>query len=243
MKNFFEGLEHSKSFSFMINDNGNMVPKKDVQYTLFEGEYFPFVLFAEELHAINDYCYTVINSIESECGKANEEVIKQRKEQRSDDVFFRFTSYEMLMGLEEDLYTWRWIYDITAAHLVVLLYAYLEKTLKYIYKWYVEEKIIKPSSNNKKTPKMFKLIYNILETNKRDFIQTAPEIYNILENARKMRNNFAHDNLEGKNLDFHEDYIYAERSFMPTFKLTNLFDAITLILFNVEKIYIRKISD
>jgi len=239
---FFDGLEHSSSFSFIIEE-GKPIPVKEVQYILFESDFVPFIVFSDELYSINDYCFSVATTIQNERNEAHEEMIIQRREQKSyDGGFLQLTPYETLMSIESRVRSWEWISNIMSVHLVVLLYAYLEKTLKYIKKWYVDEKIIEPRQNNSSTPKLFWLIYHILETDEDQFIQSAPHVYNVLEEARKMRNNFAHDNLEGKKLDNTEDYLYAERSFIPTFKLTELFDAVTLTLFYTEEVYKKKVK-
>lgn len=42
---FYKGLKHSSAFSSIIDDNGNFVDAEQTDYMLFEGTYFPFVVF------------------------------------------------------------------------------------------------------------------------------------------------------------------------------------------------------
>ena len=109
------------------------------------------------------------------------------------------------MSLEAQQSQWKWIADVTAGHLVILLYSFLEKTLKYIYKWFTEEKII-TLKYNKKKPKIYFWMYNIFEMDEEKFQEKYGEVYDILDECRKIRNHFAHDNLEGVE-ESDEDYI------------------------------------
>lgn len=188
------------------------------------------------MRALNDYCYTVVCSVKNQFEEVKDAVKIQEKEQyHIDSEFWGFTPFEVMMGLESQLYQWDWIYNITSAHLVILLNAFLEKTLKYIHRWFVNEKIIIPV--NKRNSKIFVWIYDLLKTNKAEFIKSKPEIYSVLEAVRVMRNNFAHDNLEGAELNDDEDYIYADRKFTPSFRLIAVFTAISEILYCIEGIY------
>lgn len=127
--------------------------------------------------------------------------------------------------------------DITSAHLVILWYAYLEKTLKYIYKWYMDEKLISSQYKIKKPAVNFWL-YNILNMDDDSFRNSEPELYRVLNAARRMRNNFAHDNLEGADLE-NGDYIYGSRKYEPDFQLTDLIHTISVILYKAEQILTR----
>ena len=72
------------------------------------------------------------------------------------------------MSLEARQSQWKWITDVAAGHLVILLYSFLEKTLKYIYRWFIERKII-TLKYNKKNPKIYFWLYNIFEMDEEAF--------------------------------------------------------------------------
>lgn len=54
MDYFFEGLEHSSAFGFLLDEQGKFVPVKETCYQLYESDYYPFAEFADELRALND---------------------------------------------------------------------------------------------------------------------------------------------------------------------------------------------
>lgn len=239
MNDFFNNLEHSDSLAFSINSIGKVVSVKEIEYLLYDSSVYPLVEFSEELKALNDYCYTVVQSIKNELSEVKEERGKywQNPYDDSDCLGNEATLFEIMMGLENRQYRWEWLLDITSAHLVILWYAYLEKTLKYIYKWYMDEKLISSQYKIKKPAVNFWL-YNILNMDDDSFRNSEPELYRVLNAARRMRNNFAHDNLEGADLE-NGDYIYGSRKYEPDFQLTDLIHAISVILYKAEQILTR----
>ena len=54
MDYFFEGLEHSSAFGFLLDEQGKFVPVKETCYQLYESDYYPFEEFVDELRALND---------------------------------------------------------------------------------------------------------------------------------------------------------------------------------------------
>lgn len=139
MNNFFDGLECSSAFGYTFDDDGNFIPIH-VNYSLWDARYFPFVVLGDELTSLNDYCYMIKNSIQSEFEIVTNDVDAHKRSPKGfDHKYWSFTSHEVLLGLEEEVYKWQWLNDITAAHLIILLYAYLEKTMKYICRLFLEK--------------------------------------------------------------------------------------------------------
>lgn len=206
MNPFFENLEDSSAFSFYFDEEGKPVQVKDTDYIIYKGDIFPMIVFADELWTLNDYCYKIVTTTEKELENIKERLDYYIKEEQEPSIrYIEFTPYEMQMSLEAQQSQWKWIADVTAGHLVILLYSFLEKTLKYIYKWFTEEKII-TLKYNKKKPKIYFWLYNILEMDEEKFQEKYGEVYDILDECRKIRNHFAHDNLEGVE-ESDEDYI------------------------------------
>ena len=232
MHDFFDGLEPTASFSFFFNDEGKAKPVKDTKYILFEGDILPFILFGDELHSINNYCYTVSNSIFEKVSECQNDLMAHLEYPHDAG---EWSSYEIEMELESELNRWDWLYRIVGTHLSILLHSFLEKTFKYIYKWYFEEQIISKSSRFYSKVKIYNFIYNVFGLDEDSFQNAFPNAYNILEQSRKLRNNFVHENLEG--LDGEDDYIYSTKKFSPPFKLIEFFTEITLLLYNAEKVY------
>lgn len=236
MKSFFENLEDSSAFGFCFDNAGKPVQVKKTDYILYEGDIFPLILFSDELRALNDYCYKIVIATGEELTNIKARMDYYRKEERKDSFKYSgFTVYEMQMGLEMEQNQWEWVADVSAGHLVILLYSFLEKTLKYIYKWFIEEKLIMPKYTKKK-PKVFFWLYNILEMNEETFQERYSEVYRILDQCRKIRNQFAHDNLEGAE-ESDEDYIYERRELKMDFRLVDFITIISIILYEIEKTY------
>lgn len=49
MDYFFEGLEHSSAFGFLLDEQGKFVPVKETCYQLYESDYYPLQNLADEL--------------------------------------------------------------------------------------------------------------------------------------------------------------------------------------------------
>lgn len=236
MNNFFDGLECSSAFGYTFDDDGNFIPIH-VNYSLWDARYFPFVVLGDELTSLNDYCYMIKNSIQSEFEIVTNDVDAHKRSPKGfDHKYWSFTSHEVLLGLEEEVYKWQWLNDITAAHLIILLYAYLEKTMKYICRLFLAEGIIKTKWKSKGS-KLSNYISFIMYVDIENRMLNVQNKLNLINEARKIRNNFAHDNLEGSDLDEDADYIYDNRAFAPPFKLIELIDAIANILSTVEDIW------
>ena len=78
MDYFFEGLEHSSAFGFLLDEQGKFVPVKETCYQLYESDYYPFAEFADELRALNDYCFLIAQAVNQEKERANQELIQTR---------------------------------------------------------------------------------------------------------------------------------------------------------------------
>lgn len=105
---FFENLE----VSFYFDNEGKPVQVNETDYIIYEGGIFPMVVFSDELRTLN---------------------IKERmdyyiKEEREPSVrYIEFTPYDMQMSLEARQSQWKWITDVVAGHLVILLYSFFRK--------------------------------------------------------------------------------------------------------------------
>lgn len=71
------------------------------------------------------------------------------------------------------------------------------------------------------------------------FREKYSEIYDILDECRKVRNHFAHDNLEGVG-ESDEDYVYEERELQKSFRLVDFITVISSILYEIEEIYKKR---
>lgn len=240
MNSFFENLEDSSAFSFYFDSTGKPVQVKNTDYILFQSEMFPMLLFEDELRALNDYCYKIVTAVTEELNEIQERFDYYSKDNLSFSGHMEFTPYEMQMSLQDQQSQWEWITDVTTGHLAILLYSFLEKTLKYIYKWFIEEKII-TTQYKKKRPKVYFWLYNILEIDEEIFQERYREVHNALEEFRKIRNNFAHDNLEGVERES-EDYIYEKRMLKSSVRLIDFITSISIILYEIEKIYKKKMD-
>lgn len=201
MDYFFEGLEHSSAFGFLLDEQGKFVPVKETCYQLYESDYYPFAEFADELRALNDYWFLIAQAVNQEKERANQELIQTRaKPEKEFPWLAPFTKTELLIGLEGESDQWEWAASISRAHLVILLYSFLEKTLKYLSEWFQEESIL---------------------TQKKS--------------SRKIRNQFAHENLEG-DLPALPEELSAEKA-SHKLKLVELIDVVGKVLKLTEEVY------
>lgn len=239
MVNFWNGLKHSSAFLFTFGDHGEVVQKDKTDYILYESNVFPFVIFEDELKALNDYCYTAAQVVgqEKQAMTDEKDKVKRLVESGNFKGTSAFTGYEIMLGLNDEERKWEWLSDITIPHMIILLYSFLEKTVKYVYKIFREEKRIVYYSSIKK-PKLYKEIYSILGLSEENFKMQNPEIFRILEEARRIRNNFAHDNLEGAETE--SDYAETVRKQEPSFQLIDFMSAISFLLYKMEEIYISR---
>lgn len=241
MNYFFENLEDSSAFSFYFDNNGKAIQVKETHYILYEGDAFPMTVFADELRALNDYCYTTVTSAQEELTNIEKKLeYYLKKEQESSWTYKEFTPYETQLALEMEQSQWKWIEDVTAGHLVILLYSFLEKTLKYIHQWFADEHIIVPQYKIR-NPKTHFLLYNIFEMEEAAFQEKYKDVYDILEKCRNIRNHFAHDNLEGvERAD--KDCIYEKRVLKESFRLIDIISVISIILYEIERIYDKTLN-
>lgn len=237
MDKFWDGLKHSSAFSFYFDKNGKCIQAEETDYILYEGDIFPFTVFGDELHALNDYCFGIVKQVKDEI-----EWYSNRKNEISEESYafiekeHEVTNYELLMEIESESYKWEWIADITSAHLVILVYSFLEKTMKYVHKIFKEDGRITVNSGVKR-PYLYMWICNIFGKTEDKFRIEYADIFDVLEECRKIRNNFAHDNLEGIERDSEQNYEYETRKLASSFRLIDFISTITLILYEVEKIY------
>lgn len=229
MSDFFEGLEQSEAFGFIMDQNGEFIPAGHPEYCLYDSGPYPYVKFADELRFLNDYCYAVSRLIYEKRTDSKESVEEQRrKPDNFNDFCVDITFAEIMIGLEDEDYKWEWLSNIVGAHLVILLYSFLEKTLKCIYQCLEDEKLASTKFKIKR-PVMNFWLYKILGTDEESFRKSEPEIFTVLSAARKMRNNFAHDNLEGQ--AEHDSNNCKEKL---DFRLIDLIDAISSVMYKVE---------
>ncbi|MGI6012190.1 MAG: hypothetical protein ACOX8H_11970 [Ruminococcus sp.] len=229
MNKFWDGLKHSSAFSFAFDGQGKTVQAEETEYFLYEAGSFPFVIFEEELHALNDYCYMLATQVEREAQRQRErkkEMEIQRQDRSIDD--------EWLMSAESERGKWSWLSDITIPYTVILLHSFLEKTMKYIFDVFDKENRFTDRPLIKR-PYLYSWICSVLGMSKKEFEREYPSVFCILDECRKIRNNFAHESLEGVRLD--GDYAYEERKLDPSFRLIDFISAITFILHETEKMY------
>lgn len=238
MKKFWDGLKYSSEFLYFTDESGKLIEPEEAGYRLYDSDLFPFIVFADELQSLNDYCCRIVEAVEQELDEWSEsctEVMENGVKQPG-----LFTEQEFLFGIEYEKHKWEWISGITSAHLVILLYSYLEKTVKYIYKFLKQSNIVLQKQALKR-PYLYSMLYNIFGKSEKEFRAEYTDIFNILEECRKIRNRFAHDNLEGAERNEEEDYIYEVRKLEPVFRLIDFISAITDILYKIESVYERAV--
>lgn len=134
MEGFFQGLEHSSAFAFVQNETGKFVRRKRTDYQLYEGNIYPFVEFGDQLRALNDYCFLVAQAVQEELLEKQSQLSHSKSCPEEElDWLEPFTRTELLLGMEGQQAQWEWAACISAAHLVMLLYAFLERTLREVY--------------------------------------------------------------------------------------------------------------
>lgn len=240
MDYFFEGLEHSSAFGFLLDEQGKFVPVKETCYQLYESDYYPFAEFADELRALNDYCFLIAQAVNQEKERANQELIQTRaKPEKEFPWLAPFTKTELLIGLEGESDQWEWVASISRAHLVILLYSFLKKTLKYLSEWFQEESIL-TQKKSKGEPKLYSYLYAILGIDKPKFYEQYREIAEILDASRKIRNQFAHENLEGDLPALPEELSIEKAS--HKLKLVELIDVVGKVLRLTEEVYEKEKS-
>lgn len=177
----------------------------------------------------------IAQAVNQEKERANQELIQTRaKPEKEFSWLAPFTKTELLIGLEGESDQWEWAASISRAHLVILLYSFLEKTLKYLSEWFQEESIL-TQRKSKGEPKLYSYLYAILGIDKLKFYEQYREIAEILDASRKIRNQFAHENLEG-DLPALPEELSAEKT-SHKLKLVELIDVVGKVLKLTEEVY------
>jgi len=182
----------------------------------------------------------IAQAVNQEKERANQELIQTRaKPEKEFSWLAPFTKTELLIGLEGESNQWEWAASISRAHLVILLYSFLEKTLKYLSEWFQEESIL-TQRKSKGEPKLYSYLYAILGIDKPKFYEQYREIAEILDASRKIRNQFAHENLEG-DLPALPEELSAEKA-SHKLKLVELIDVVGKVLKLTEEVYEKEKS-
>ncbi len=235
---FFEGLEDNAAFGFTIDETGRFVPVKKTCYTLFSGDLYPFVVFEEELSALNQYCFETAETLERNRLLAEEKLAAYRASEENDSPDGYCTRYELILSAEGKLFLWETIYWHAAQHLTTLLYAFLERTLHKIALLMKETSKEQPTNKPKDRllSKLEQYLSKIFEDSDTLFA-AAPEKKDVLEAARRLRNSTMHGGSfiqNPVNGDFEE-----ERPALP-FCLVEWIDTISYILWRAEAEYRRQ---
>ena len=236
MNEFWNGLKHSSAFCFTFDEQGKPVDVEKTDYILYQGTIFPFDIFGDELWSLNDYCYGIVKLLEQEEEKCLER--RKRIESGAYANTYGFTDYEWFSSIASEEYKREWIADVMIPHLIILLYSFLEKTMNHIYKLFEEEGRISFRPKGK-IPYLYRYLCSILGKSVEEFHEEYSDLYDILDQCRIIRNNFAHDNLEGVVMEGKRDYAYETRKLSLTFRLIDFISVITLLIYETEKIYKR----
>lgn len=119
--------------------------------------------------------------------------------------------------------------EVGGAYLVLMLYAFLEKSLKKVQEWFVQEEIV-PARKAGREPKLYSYLYTILAMERKEFYERYGVIAEVLDASRRIRNQFAHENLEG---NIPEDFTEDGKKL----SLINLIDTISQVLRLAERAY------
>lgn len=221
---FFEGIEDNSAFYFTFDENDKVAPVKETEYHLFDSSIYPFIIYHDELESLNKYCYETAQTIKKCINKIKENL----KDYESTDYFNEkyCTKYEMLMSCAENMYLWERIVWQSSSHLTVLLYSFLERTLKKLWTdvFYQKEKAV--YLGDKSNVKIYAYLEKIFCIGIKDFSQIYPELYRQLEVVRKYRNKVVHGQFKTNEIN-HE---YEEIKEPPPFKLSEFIELISDVL-------------
>ena len=202
---------------------GEFVRCKQTDYQLYEGNIYPFVEFGDQLRALNDYCFLVAQAVQEELLEKQSQLFHSKSCPEEELYWLApFTRTELLLGMEEQQAQWEWAACISAAHLVMLLYAFLERTLREVYQWFCEEKWL-CQKQPVKNPKVYSWLYQLLDMDADTFCQQYPQMFQRLEQCRRIRNNFAHQSPEG-----------GSGQMWDNLRLIDLFNLLSEILYLLE---------
>ena len=112
----------------------------------------------------------------------------------------------------------------------MLLYAFLERTLREVYQWFCEEKWL-CQKQPVKNPKVYSWLYQLLDMDADTFCQQYPQMFQRLEQCRRIRNNFAHQSLEG-----------GSGQIWDNLRLIDLFNLLSEILYLLEDRCLQKLN-
>ena len=197
---FFDGIEDNIAFSYTINENQELVPIKKCHYHLFNSNIYPFVIYEEELGSLNQYCYEITQIVKSRFHQAVREVAEYKNTDGRLTANKNFTNYEMLLGSQHNMYLWQEIAWHSACHLTVLLYSFLERALKKLY-YDLFKETTATLHLPKGTAKIYIYLAHIFQLHIHEWRQQEPNIYHLLELARKVRNGFVHGNFQKNSVD------------------------------------------
>lgn len=138
----------------------------------------------------------------------------------------------MLLGSQHNMYLWQEIAWHSACHLTVLLYSFLERALKKLY-YDLFKETTATLHLPKGTAKIYIYLAHIFQLHIHEWRQQEPNIYHLLELARKVRNGFVHGNFQKNSMNQE----YEEIKKFPPFHLIELIDTISSVLDRVERQY------
>ncbi len=236
VRKFFEGIEDNSAFCFTIDNNGNFVPVKEPSYSIYTGEIYPFVIFEEELYSINQYCYEISQVLFKNYDTSKEKLENYKDLNENYSLDGMCTKYELVMEAENKLYMWGDISESAVYHLIVLIYSFIERALHKIFLIFQENgnrQGMLTENNKTSKAKIYRYLEFIFGTSASDIFKDFPKSFEILENARKIRNSTLHGSF--LNNEINDDY--EEVRISPSFSLTELINTVSYILWITEKRY------
>lgn len=232
---FFKDIEENHAFCFTMDEKGRFVPVKEPKYHLFESDIYPFLIFQEELSALNQYCYETAQSVKRYVAGAMDNFQWHRDREESYLTFPIFTKHEIMLSCIEEMYLCERMVWHSASHLVVLLYSFLERAIKKIWMDMFcedEKKIVFSPSH----VKLYAWIEKIFCMSIHELSEKYPDIYQQIDLVRKYRNRIVHGMF--KFVEDNEEY--EEVKELPPFQLIELIELISTTLDLVEMEYLAK---
>lgn len=231
---FFEGIEDNSAFSFTIDDSGRFVPVKEPSYSIYAAEMYPFDIFENEMYAVNQYCCEVAQIVRRNYAAAKERLAYHRETEKEVGADGMCTKYELIMGAQSNVYMWQTIIENTACHLIVLVYSFLERALHKVFLLMQEDAGAStyPKEKNSRV-KIYRYLESIFGVDADVLFQASPRYMEILEDARRIRNRAMH----GSFLHNDQNDDYDEIRTNPSFRLIELLDTVSYILWMTEREY------
>ena len=230
---FFDGIEDNCAFCFIPDENGKFVPVKETKYHLFESDIYPFVIYEDELRALNQYCYETAQTVKRYIDDAADSFQSYARMDESEFDTEKFTKYEMMMSCQEETYLCERIAWHSSSHMVALFHSFLERALKKLWTDLFSERE-KAAPAPESHVKLYKFIERIFGIPISEFGCQSPEIYQQLEMVRKYRNQVIHGQFrtDGVNEE------YEEGNELPPFRLIELIELVSSVLDLVELQYL-----